>query len=148
MNLRHTFSSITREDFFLFLGQEGQLQSLKREVAPPRDTLVVPSVLCLPHTLKIVQLASGDFSHLALLTDGSLVTWNEKQYTEPNSCVPRQVPFPAAKKIQMISCGADFSAVLSTDGNIYTWGQNDYGPLGLETEPTLVPPPAPHVRYG
>lgn len=145
MNLQTTSSSITTE--LHLLSSDGILQVLRGKtfIDFPLSTSEPSS----PASRSLVQLASGESHHLALLRDGRLLAWgrnNKGQLgvgDEEARPTPVQVPFPPEKKIRQIACTSASSTALTEDGCIYTWGDNHLGQLGLgvpesKSAPTLV----------
>ena len=85
----------------------------------------------------VVATASGEQHHLALCSDGALVTWKKDRYTlsfdESDSVVPRLVDRSgvlAGKVVVSIAAGQSHSLVLCSDGSLISWGSNFNGELG------------------
>ena len=69
---------------------------------------------------NVVAVAGGDFSTLALRTNGTLIAWGY-QPAVPQSKV-RWVG---------IACGAQHSLAIDLNGTVTAWGNNDYGQCDL-----------------
>lgn len=84
------------------------------------------------------SLAFGDGHGLALLADGSVVTWGEDEDGQlgrgeerrDNQAMPPQI---VAGGMVAVAAGQHWSAALGDEGTLWTWGSNYMGSLGRET---------------
>lgn len=84
----------------------------------------------------VVSIAAGDAFNVALLSDGSVVTWGDDTYgqlgngtTGSDSAVPVSVSgisLPATR----IAAGGSHAIALTSDTRAVAWGHNDHGQLG------------------
>ena len=83
----------------------------------------------IPNNLSnVVQIATGDFHSLALISDGTVVAWGNNDY--------RQTTIPSGlNNVVLLAGGAYHSLALKSDGTVVAWGNNDFGqttiPSGL-----------------
>ena len=92
------------------------------------------------------QVASGNYSIMAIRTDGTLWSWGNtdygqhgRNYTFPSNTVFKS-PLQVGSGTDWSECGCDndYQAVrsaLKTDGTLWVWGGNRYGQLGLNEGP-------------
>lgn len=87
----------------------------------------------------IIQIASGGFHSIVLVSDGTVYTWGWNFYGQlgngnnTNSNIPIAVSTGGVlngKTIVKIASGSDHSIALASDGTLYTWGRNSSGQLG------------------
>jgi Regulator of chromosome condensation (RCC1) repeat len=77
-----------------------------------------------PYALK--DVAVGASFTLAVLYNGSLVTWGFNR--EGQASLPRWM---ATKPVDQVETGSNYAVALGTDGRVYGWGKNDFGQLTL-----------------
>ena len=79
----------------------------------------------------VVAIAAGDFHHMALKDDGSVVAWGNND--------DGQTRVPAAAKIDVvaIAAGRKHSLALKSDGSVVAWGRNLRGETNV---PAGLPP--------
>ncbi len=94
---------------------------------------------------RVVQTAIGDNNALALLDDGSVLSWGN--YSGQSSGSAARFPGavmradgPALNGIVGISAGWNYSLALAADGRVWAWGFNSDGRTG--TGATATPPVA------
>ncbi|MFI8963115.1 hypothetical protein ACIGO8_13490 [Streptomyces sp. NPDC053493] len=93
---------------------------------------------------KVVQVAAGGLHSVALLDDGSLLSWGDNGHgqlgdgTRTARTTPVRVcavgePAPCAaflRNVVAVSAGNAHSLALLADGTVVSWGDNTYGELG------------------
>jgi alpha-tubulin suppressor-like RCC1 family protein len=84
-----------------------------------------------PHPFAIKDVAVGASFTLAVLNNGTLVTWGINKQFE--SSLPRWMN---GKLVSQVSTGSNWSLALGTDGRVYGWGKNDFTQLNLPTSVT------------
>ncbi len=87
-----------------------------------------------------IAISASDNNSMALINDGSVVTWGWNLYgqlgdnTVSNRSTPVQVHGPnnSGFLTDIIAVGAawHFSIALKNDGTVWAWGRNQYGQLG------------------
>ena len=91
---------------------------------------------------KYTWITTGDWTSLAIGSDGSLYSWGYNEYGQLGRNTgsatldrrPRKVTMPAGvKKFTQISTERRHTLALGSDGNLYSWGNNDCGQLGRDT---------------
>ena len=91
----------------------------------------------------VTEVAAGDYTSLAVKSNGSVWTWGSNQYgargegtSGDNISTPVQVPIPAQVTTpsrsgkHAIAVGTGLCAAIDTDGQVWTWGINWNGRLG------------------
>jgi alpha-tubulin suppressor-like RCC1 family protein len=109
--------------------------------------------------LGATQLAAGQTSSCALLTDGSVQCWGQNNYgqlgtgsfTLTQSPTPLTVSVGAGTVTQLsVTSGSAFALINSAgQNNLVSWGENNYGELGLDTITSASPAgvPTPSAAY-
>ena len=91
---------------------------------------------------KYTWITAGDWTSLAIGSDGNLYSWGYNEYGQLGRNTgsatqdrrPRKVAMPAGvKKFTQISTERRHTLALGSDGNLYSWGNNDCGQLGRDT---------------
>ena len=91
---------------------------------------------------KYTWITTGDWTSLAIGSDGNLYSWGYNEYGQLGRNTgsatqdrrPRKVAMPAGvKKFTQISTERRHTLALGSDGNLYSWGNNDCGQLGRDT---------------
>jgi alpha-tubulin suppressor-like RCC1 family protein len=93
--------------------------------------------------LTVTEVAAGDYTSLAVKSDGTVWMWGSNQYgargdgsTGGNITTPVQVPIPARITTpsrtgkHAIAVGTGVCAAIDTQGQVWTWGVNWNGRLG------------------
>lgn len=101
----------------------------------------------------VTEVASGDYTSLAVQKDGSLWVWGSNQYgargdgTSGDAIAsPVQVPIPAKITTPVrngrhaVAVGTSAYAAIDTQGQVWTWGANWNGRLGDGTTSTRYTP--------
>lgn len=95
-----------------------------------------------------VSQAAGAYHSIALLRDGSLVSWGQNTFgqlgdgTVSNRTVPTPVAIPSDVHVAAVAAGRAHSLALTTTGAIWAWGDNRSGQLGNGTRtPSKIPEP-------
>jgi alpha-tubulin suppressor-like RCC1 family protein len=90
---------------------------------------------------------SGNGSTLVMLSDGTLRSWGDDQFTQlgdgqtTNQDKPVTFAPPTGVTYELLASGADTSYAVSTTGDVYSWGSNSNGRIGnggSHSEPTPV----------
>jgi len=79
-----------------------------------------------PHPFAIKDVAVGASFTLAVLQNGTLVTWGFNR--EGQASLPIWM---ASKKVAEVETGSNYALALDEDGRVYGWGKNDFGQLTL-----------------
>ncbi|WP_434449978.1 RICIN domain-containing protein [Lentzea sp. E54] len=111
---------------------EGQLG-----IGTPGGVYRTPQRVVLPHPGKAKAIAAGAYHSIAILEDGSVVTWGHNGQGQigngkmegVNYWSPQSVALHA--KAKSVAAGVRFSMALTEDGAVHTWGQNNFGQLGI-----------------
>jgi len=86
-------------------------------------------------TQRVVEIAAGGSHSLALLADGTVVSWGYNYYGQlgNNSTVDSSLPVQVVglSGIKAIAAGLDHSLALDSVGNVWAWGYNASGQLGV-----------------
>ena len=72
---------------------------------------------------SVVQINATQRAFVAILGDGSVVTWGDLESAGDNSTVPNQLR--SVRQVRPTGGGA-FAAILE-DRSVFTWGKPDYG---------------------
>eukprot|EP00658_Telonema_sp_P-2_P032288 TRINITY_DN23948_c0_g1_i3.p1 TRINITY_DN23948_c0_g1~~TRINITY_DN23948_c0_g1_i3.p1 ORF type:complete len:476 (+),score=103.86 TRINITY_DN23948_c0_g1_i3:71-1498(+) len=87
--------------------------------------------------LKVIEIASGQFHSLALLHDGTMLSWGFGELgrlglgSEDSQHRPVALsPLPGDALPVRIECGGQHSLCLTNNGALYTWGRGKEGQLG------------------
>jgi alpha-tubulin suppressor-like RCC1 family protein len=97
---------------------------------------------------QVKAIAAGGSHSLALLADGTVVSWGYNNYGQlgNDTVVSSSLPVPVAglSGVVAIAAGLDHSLALKSNGTLWAWGYNAYGQLGNGTTtdshvPVLVP---------
>ena len=101
---------------------------------------------CLVETLggvKIIKVSAGSLHTCALLENGQVYSWGEKETnghnTESNIRFPKLLETLKDEEIIDISIGFGgyHTLALTKDSKVYSWGQNRVGQLGFANESTF-----------
>ncbi len=92
----------------------------------------------------VAQLAAGWYHSLALLPDGTVLSWGRNADGElgdgTRTARSRPVRVRGLAKVRFIAAGVDFSAAITQDGSLWAWGRNGRGQLGNgSTQSSAVP---------
>jgi alpha-tubulin suppressor-like RCC1 family protein len=96
----------------------------------------VPVPVQLPAGKTAIAIAAGGNFSLALLNDGSIVSWGSNSLGQlgnglnGDSNVPVPVSLPAGKSASVIGAGFYHGLAVLTDGTAVAWGDNASGQLG------------------
>ncbi|MEY2508105.1 MAG: hypothetical protein QOH01_2434 [Verrucomicrobiota bacterium] len=96
-----------------------------------------------PFDLTVTEVAAGDYTSLAVKSDGTVWMWGSNQYgargdgsAGGNITTPIQVPIPVRISTpsrtgkHAIAVGTGVYAAIDTQGQVWTWGVNWNGRLG------------------
>jgi alpha-tubulin suppressor-like RCC1 family protein len=98
----------------------------------PTSTITPTSTMTpTPHPFAIKDVAVGASFTLAVLNNGTLVTWGINKQFE--SSLPRWMN---GKLVSHVATGSNWSLALGTDGRVYGWGKNDFTQLDLPSSVT------------
>ena len=93
-------------------------------------------------------IAAGSGFSLALLMNGTLVSWGENESGQLGSGSIRSTDSPVAVKritnASAISAGGEFGLAVLANGTVQAWGNDDWGQLGdgeVEEGPNTLPTP-------
>ncbi|MFZ9857357.1 MAG: RCC1 domain-containing protein, partial [Roseiflexaceae bacterium] len=84
-----------------------------------------------PHPFAIKDVAVGASFTLAVLHNGTLVTWGFNRAGQAS--LPRWM---ATKLVDQVEVGSNYAMALGTDGRVYGWGANDFGQMRIPTTAT------------
>jgi len=103
--------------------------------------------------LTVTEVAAGDYTSLAVKSDGTVWMWGSNQYgargdgsTGGNITTPVQVPLPVRISTpsrtgkHAIAVGTGVYAAIDTQGQVWTWGVNWNGRLGDGTSVSRFTP--------
>ncbi len=85
-----------------------------------------PTFTPTPHPFAIKDVAVGASFTLAVLNNGTQVTWGFNR--EGQATLPRWI---ATKLIDEVEVGSNYAIALSRDGRVFGWGKNDFGQLTI-----------------
>lgn len=100
-----------------------------------------------PGLSNVVAIAASYYYNLALLADGTVVTWGYDYYGELGDgvgiqsgcdCVDHPVPVPGVSGATAIAAGEYLASALLQDGTVKDWGYNYYGEVGNGTTTTTT----------
>jgi alpha-tubulin suppressor-like RCC1 family protein len=118
-------------------------------------TIGGPPCSCLPNPTPVTglstatQVAGGGVQTLALLANGTVVSWGGNLYGQLGNGTPtlkgtgprpravsgtgNQTPLPVLglSNVVAVAAGSDHSLALLADGTVMAWGLNEYGTLGI-----------------
>src|SRR5262249_10645082 len=89
-----------------------------------------------PGLSNVIAISAGYYSSLALLADGTLMTWGYDYYgqlgdgvghREGCECVDHPVPVPGVSGAMAIASGEYSGSAVLADGTVRNWGWNYYG---------------------
>ncbi|XP_011298019.1 RCC1 and BTB domain-containing protein 1-like [Fopius arisanus] len=95
---------------------------------------------------KIVQIACGQTSSMALTSNGEVYAWGNNSVgqlgigTYINQLSPNKVAGLTGVVIDKVICGYGHAMALSDEGDLYVWGGNGYGQLGLGSKSNACQP--------
>jgi alpha-tubulin suppressor-like RCC1 family protein len=103
---------------------------------------------------RVTDVASGDFTSLAVLADGTVWMWGSNANGArgngtvggPNQLTPVQVPnlppivVPSAKDRHVVAAGQNAYAVVDNNGSVWTWGYGGNGQLGRGNQNSYYTP--------
>lgn len=103
-----------------------------------------------PGLSNVVAIAAGYYYGVALLSNGTVMTWGYNYYGEVGDgagtpeegceCVSTPQPVPGVSGAIAISAGWYQAAALLQDGTVKDWGWNYYGDLGGGFDSSASPP--------
>lgn len=98
----------------------------------------------------VTYVAAGFSFALAIVEGERVYAWGNNSFgqcglgmdpTRYNCIViPQEVSWLADKIIIQVACGSYFSLALSASGDVYSWGTIECCGLGLQPDPSIVPP--------
>ena len=97
-----------------------------------------------PQPGTVTAIARGDLHSIALLSNGSIVTWGDDSYGQLGGTPDvNGYAHPTISNVKAIAVGYGFSLALKTDGTLYAWGRGGDGSLGIgsllnKSTPTYV----------
>jgi hypothetical protein len=84
-----------------------------------------------PHPFAIKDVAVGASFTLAVLHNGTLVTWGFNR--EGQASLPRWM---ATKPVDQVEVGSNYAIALGRDGRVYGWGKSEFGQLNIPVAAT------------
>lgn len=93
--------------------------------ATPTNT-ATPTFTPTPHPFAIKDVAVGASFTLAVLNNGTLVTWGFNR--EGQASLPRWM---ATKPVKEVEVGSNYAIALGEDGRVYGWGANEFKQLNI-----------------
>ena len=87
-----------------------------------------PTFTPTPHPFAIRDVAVGASFTLAVLNNGTLVTWGFNR--EGQASLPRWM---ATKPVKEVEVGSNYAIALGEDGRVYGWGKDEFGQLKIPT---------------
>jgi alpha-tubulin suppressor-like RCC1 family protein len=102
-----------------------------------------------PGLSNVVAISASEYYNVALLSNGTVMTWGYNYYGEVGDgagtqenceCISTPQPVPGVSGAVAISAGWYQAAALLQDGTVKDWGWNYYGDLGGGTDSSLSPP--------
>jgi alpha-tubulin suppressor-like RCC1 family protein len=102
-----------------------------------------------PGLSDVVAVAADYYFSVALLANGTVMTWGNDYYGQLGdgvgvqsgcACVDHPVPVPGVSGVMAISIGEDHVMALLGNGTVTTWGENADGQIGNGTDIGASPP--------
>lgn len=96
---------------------------------PTKTFTPSPTLSRTPHPLALRGIAVGASFTLAVMNNGTLVTWGfnrDNQATIPSTFA--NIPF------RQVSVGSNYAIALGENGRVYGWGKNDFGQLTIPVQ--------------
>jgi alpha-tubulin suppressor-like RCC1 family protein len=88
----------------------------------------------IPGLDNVVQISAGNNHSLALLSDGTVMTWGSPNSGDLGTGGTTQLstpePIPGLTDVVAVSAGCDWSMALLKNGTVMAWGLNNLGELG------------------
>jgi alpha-tubulin suppressor-like RCC1 family protein len=135
-------------DFGLALTTAGTVYSWGSNVSGDLGLPSAPSKILTPEQIpglsNVVQVSAGNNHALALLSNGTVMSWGNNLLGELGigNTVKHNKPVlvPGLTDVVAVSAGRSFSTALRANGTVMTWGANAFGQLGDgSTATSLVP---------
>jgi alpha-tubulin suppressor-like RCC1 family protein len=101
-----------------------------------RNDRHAPVAVALPKGTKVVAVAAGGTSSLAVTASGKVLAWGDNHYGQlgdastVNSDVPVRVRLPMGARVVAVRASYNYSLALTAGGQVLTWGYNGSGQLG------------------
>ncbi|WP_151087102.1 RCC1 domain-containing protein [Hymenobacter baengnokdamensis] len=111
----------------------------------------------MPAGTRLVQVAAGDFTTIALSASGTAYTWGYNNFGQlgngstTSSSTPGAVSqgaMPTGTRLVQVAAGPSHMLALAADGTAYAWGSNSSGQLGNGTTTTSSTPVAVSLPAG
>lgn len=96
----------------------------------------IPVAVALPKGIKVVAVAAGGTSSLAVTATGKVLAWGDNHYGQlgnastVNSDVPVRVRLPPGASVVAVRASYNYAMALTAGGHVLTWGYNGSGQLG------------------
>jgi alpha-tubulin suppressor-like RCC1 family protein len=156
-------SVVTRQTFMIALDELGQVltwgsnsdgqlgYASEQDCGSRGDSPCRREPTVVPDVSGVVAVQAGFKHSMALLEDGSVLTWGSNAdgqlgYTTEETGSAQPAPVPGVTDVVQLAAGANCSYALTADGRVYAWGENNKGQLGLgasdgeaHTAPALIP---------
>ena len=87
-----------------------------------------PTFTATPHPFAMKDVAVGASFTLAVLNNGTMVTWGFNR--EGQASLPRWM---ATKPVKEVEVGSNYAIALGEDGRVYGWGKDEFGQLKIPT---------------
>lgn len=124
----------------LFVQAEGYPTAMVRDLFIEGDEAVIQEITLttLPtesNVPAIKQLASSHNFNLALMEDGTVLSWGDNSGGQlgTGTTEPRKVPQPMElADVKQIATGMYHGLALKEDGTVWAWGSNEYGQVGVD----------------
>lgn len=100
--------------------------SLTPSITPSPTVTSSPTFTPTPHPFAVKDVAVGASFTLAVLNNGSLVTWGFNR--EGQASLPRWM---AAKRVDQVEVGSNYAVALAVGGRVYGWGKDEFGQLRI-----------------
>ncbi|XP_053109606.1 probable E3 ubiquitin-protein ligase HERC6 isoform X2 [Hemicordylus capensis] len=104
---------------------------------------IIPKKIDGLSTLKVIQVACGNYHSIALAKDGRVFSWGQNTHGQlglgkevSSRATPQHVPALDGIPLAQVSAGGAHSFALSLSGVAYGWGRNHAHQLGLSPTPT------------